>query len=80
MFHQVEGIHIDTDSFAELKDLIYKIIFDLFGSDTKVGSDHHTSIRTISEVDILSNDGKWLEILGCGIVNPIVLIIAIFIK
>ena len=26
-----------------------------------------------AEVDILSEDGKWLEILGCGIVNPIVL-------
>jgi phenylalanyl-tRNA synthetase alpha chain len=24
-------------------------------------------------VDILSEDGKWLEILGCGIVNPVVL-------
>ena len=26
-----------------------------------------------AEVDILSNEGKWLEILGCGIVNPVVL-------
>ena len=26
-----------------------------------------------AEVDILSKEGKWLEILGCGIVNPIVL-------
>ena len=26
-----------------------------------------------AEVDILSSEGKWLEILGCGIVNPIVL-------
>ena len=25
-----------------------------------------------AEVDILSKNGKWLEILGCGIVNPIV--------
>ena len=24
-------------------------------------------------MDILSKDGKWLEILGCGIINPIVL-------
>lgn len=26
-----------------------------------------------AEVDIMSDDGKWLEILGCGIVNPVVL-------
>ena len=26
-----------------------------------------------AEVDILSKEGKWLEILGCGLVNPIVL-------
>ena len=29
--------------------------------------------RPSAEVDILSNNGKWLEILGCGIVNPVVL-------
>ena len=26
-----------------------------------------------ADVDILSNNGRWLEILGCGIVNPVVL-------
>ena len=26
-----------------------------------------------AEVDILSKEGKWLEILGCGLVNPVVL-------
>ena len=26
-----------------------------------------------AEVDIMSKEGEWLEILGCGIVNPIVL-------
>ena len=26
-----------------------------------------------AEVDILSEDGDWLEILGCGIINPVVL-------
>ena len=76
MFHQVEGIHIDIDvSFAELKDLIYKIIFDLFGSDTKLRfrPSYFPFTEPSAEVDILSKDGKWLEILGCGIVNPIVL-------
>ena len=26
-----------------------------------------------AEVDILSDEGKWLEILGCGVINPVVL-------
>ena len=34
MFHQVEGIYVDENvSFAQLKDLIYKIIYSLFGDD-----------------------------------------------
>ena len=76
MFHQVEGIHIDNDvSFAELKDLIYKIIFNIFGTNTKIRfrPSYFPFTEPSAEVDILSNDGKWLEILGCGIVNPIVL-------
>ena len=37
MFHQVEGIYVDKGvNFAKLKDLIYKIIFDLFGEETKI--------------------------------------------
>ena len=34
MFHQVEGIYVDENvSFSQLKDLIYKIIYSLFGED-----------------------------------------------
>ena len=76
MFHQVEGIHIDKDvSFAELKDLIFTIIFNIFGSSTKIRfrPSYFPFTEPSAEVDILSDDGKWLEILGCGIVNPIVL-------
>jgi phenylalanyl-tRNA synthetase alpha chain len=76
MFHQVEGIHIDKEvNFAQLKDLIYKIIFDLFGADTKIRfrPSYFPFTEPSAEVDILSNNGKWLEILGCGIVNPVVI-------
>ena len=47
----------------------------MFGSDTKVRfrPSYFPFTEPSAEVDILSNDGKWLEILGCGIVNPIVL-------
>tara|TARA_B100000242_G_scaffold294395_1_gene277165 strand:- start:7426 stop:8151 length:726 start_codon:yes stop_codon:yes gene_type:complete len=76
MFHQVEGIYIDEIvTFANLKDLINKIIFTLFGEDTKVRfrPSYFPFTEPSAEVDILSDENKWLEILGCGIVNPIVL-------
>ena len=76
MFHQIEGIHIDKDvNFAELKDLIYKIIHSLFGENTLIRfrPSYFPFTEPSAEVDIMSDDGKWLEILGCGIVNPIVL-------
>ena len=76
MFHQVEGIYVDKEvCFGQLKDLIYKIIFALFGNNVKVRfrPSYFTFTEPSAEVDILSDNGKWLEILGCGIVNPIVL-------
>ena len=76
MFHQVEGILVDENvKFSELKDLIFQIIFHLFGEDVKLRfrPSYFPFTEPSAEVDILSEDGKWLEILGCGIVNPIVL-------
>ncbi len=76
MFHQIEGIYVDEGvNFAHLKDLIYKIIFDLFGKETEIRfrPSYFPFTEPSAEVDILSKDGKWLEVLGCGIVNPIVL-------
>ena len=76
MFHQVEGIYVDEFvSFAQLKDLIYKIIYALFGEDVELRfrPSYFPFTEPSAEVDILSKEGKWLEILGCGIVNPIVL-------
>ena len=76
MFHQVEGIYIHENvTFANLKDLIYKIIYALFGNEIKVRfrPSYFPFTEPSAEVDILSEDGKWLEILGCGIVNPIVI-------
>ena len=76
MFHQVEGILINKNvSFAQLKDLIYKIIYSLFGGDIELRfrPSYFPFTEPSAEVDILSKEGKWLEILGCGLVNPIVL-------
>ena len=76
MFHQVEGIFVDENvSFAQLKDLIYKVIYSLFGEDIELRfrPSYFPFTEPSAEVDILSKEDKWLEILGCGIVNPIVL-------
>ncbi len=76
MFHQVEGIYVNEDvNFSNLKDLIFQIIYGLFGDDVELRfrPSYFPFTEPSAEVDILSNDGKWLEILGCGIVNPIVL-------
>jgi phenylalanyl-tRNA synthetase alpha chain len=76
MFHQVEGIYINKNvTFAELKDLIHKIIYSIFGENVQIRfrPSYFPFTEPSAEVDILSDDGKWLEILGCGIVNPKVL-------
>lgn len=76
MFHQIEGICVADDiNFANLKDLIFLIVYKLFGENIEVRfrPSYFPFTEPSAEVDILSEDGKWLEILGCGIVNPIVL-------
>jgi len=76
MFHQVEGIYVDENvTFANLKDLIHQILHNLFGKDVEIRfrPSYFPFTEPSAEVDILSENGKWLEILGCGIVNPKVL-------
>ena len=76
MFHQVEAIYVDQDvNFGNLKDLINKILLSLFGKKVEIRfrPSYFPFTEPSAEVDILSDDGKWLEILGCGVVNPVVL-------
>ena len=76
MFHQIEGMYVDEDvNLAKLKSLIFEIIQNLFGKEIKLRfrPSYFPFTEPSAEVDILSNDGSWLEILGCGIINPIVL-------
>ena len=76
MFHQIEGIYVNEDvNFANLKELIFRLIHDLFGKEIKIRfrPSYFPFTEPSAEVDILSKDKKWLEVLGCGVVNPIVL-------
>lgn len=76
MFHQIEGMYISKDvKFSNLKNLIHNIIYSIFDKDLEIRfrPSYFPFTEPSAEVDILSEDGNWLEILGCGIVNPIVL-------
>ena len=76
MFHQIEGILVDEGvNFSNLKDLIYKIVHKIFGNNVtlRFRPSYFPFTEPSAEVDILSSQGKWLEILGCGIINPVVL-------
>ena len=76
MFHQIEGIYVDKKvDFSMLKGLIYKIIEDIFpnAKDIRFRPSYFPFTEPSAEVDIKDENGKWLEILGCGIVNPVVL-------
>jgi phenylalanyl-tRNA synthetase alpha chain len=78
MFHQIEGLLVDKQvSFADLKGLLTAFCKQYFGEDVKMRFRPHFFPFTepSAEVDIQSNifkgrAGKWLEILGCGMVHP----------
>lgn len=86
-FHQIEGIYIDEKvSFADLKQTLYYFIQELFGQDVNVRfrPSYFPFTEPSAEMDIscLLCKGKgcnvckytgWLEILGCGMIDPNVL-------
>lgn len=76
MFHQVEGLVIDRDvSFANLKSVLHEFVSQFFERDAKLRfrPSYFPFTEPSAEVDVLMEDGKWLEILGCGMVHPNVL-------
>ncbi|MEM7765139.1 MAG: phenylalanine--tRNA ligase subunit alpha [Pseudomonadota bacterium] len=76
MFHQVEGLVIDRDvSFANLKSVLHEFVSRFFERDAKLRfrPSYFPFTEPSAEVDVLSEDGRWLEILGCGMVHPNVL-------
>ena len=87
IFHQVEGLYIDENvTFADLKQAILLFAREMFGPDTaiRMRPSYFPFTEPSSEVDVSCNicHGKgcnickgtgWLEILGCGMVDPNVL-------
>lgn len=86
-FHQVEALYVDEKvSFADLKQVLLVLAKDLFGEDTKIRlrPSYFPFTEPSAEMDISCHlcGGKgcsfckgtgWVEILGCGMVDPNVL-------
>ena len=86
-FHQIEGLYIDTDvSFADLKQTLLYFAREFFGEKTKIRlrPSYFPFTEPSAEMDVSCSlcGGKgcnvckhtgWLEILGCGMVDPNVL-------
>ncbi|WP_372638693.1 phenylalanine--tRNA ligase subunit alpha [Fodinibius sp.] len=80
LFHQVEALYIDTDvSVAELKETLISFAQLMFGSDVKyrLRPGFFPFTEPSLEMDIwweINGSGRWLEILGSGMVDPNVLL------
>lgn len=86
-FHQVEGLYVDEDvSFADMKQVLYHFAKELYGPDavTRLRPSYFPFTEPSAEMDVywgLNNEDDyrltkgtgWLEILGCGMVDPNVL-------
>ena len=77
LFNQVEGLVInETSSFAEMKGTLEYFVQEMFGKDTKMRfrPSYFPFTEPSAEVDIWNSKlNQWMEILGCGMVNPNVL-------
>ena len=76
MFHQVEGLVIDKEiNFTHLKGILHEFINSFFNDkmSLRFRPSYFPFTEPSAEVDLLSSDGQWLEILGCGMVHPNVL-------
>ena len=84
LFHQIEGLYVDKNvSFADLKSVLNYFARELFGNDVKTRfrpsyfpftepsaeMDVYWGLKSESDKRITKGTG-WLEILGCGMVDP----------
>ena len=86
-FHQIEGLYVDENvSFADLKQTLFYFVQELYGEGTKVRfrPSYFPFTEPSAEMDIsctickgegcqLCKHSGWVEILGCGMVDPNVL-------
>ena len=77
MFHQVEGLLVDKEvTFAELKGILIEFCSRFFGKEIKIRfrPSYFPFTEPSAELDIewtdKSGNKTWMEVLGCGMVNP----------
>ena len=77
MFHQVEGLFVDENvSFANLKSILNNFCIDFFKKEikTRFRPSYFPFTEPSAELDIewenKNGEKKWMEVLGCGLVNP----------
>jgi phenylalanyl-tRNA synthetase alpha chain len=86
IFHQIEGLYVDENvSFADLKQTLEYFAKELFGEETKIrlrpsffpftepSGEMDVSCRCKGKGCKLCKNTGWLEVLGCGMVDPNVL-------
>ncbi|MGR6981453.1 phenylalanine--tRNA ligase subunit alpha [Testudinibacter sp. P27/CKL/0425] len=76
MFHQIELLFVDKKAnFTELKGLLHDFLRNFFEEDLQVRfrPSYFPFTEPSAEVDVMGKNGKWLEVLGCGMVHPNVL-------
>ncbi len=75
-FHQIEGLYVDENvSMVDLKQTLYYFVRQLFGEAVKVRfrPSYFPFTEPSAEMDIKweeANNSEWMEILGCGMVDP----------
>jgi phenylalanyl-tRNA synthetase alpha chain len=76
VFHQIEGVHIFNDILTEkeMSDDLINVLIGLCNTlfldcPTRVNEDYFPFTNPSFEIEVLYN-GEWLEILGCGIIQP----------
>lgn len=74
VFHQIEGLAVDDNiTFADLKGTLAEFTRQFFGKDTKVKFIPHYFPFTEPSAEMHAyTQGKWIELIGCGMVNPAV--------
>jgi phenylalanyl-tRNA synthetase alpha chain len=77
MFHQLEGLWIDKDiSFANLKGVLIQFLRTFFAKEdlqVRFRASFFPFTEPSAEIDIMDDNGRWLEVAGCGMVHPNVL-------
>jgi phenylalanyl-tRNA synthetase alpha chain len=77
VFHQVEGLWVDEGvSMADLKGVLFAFAHKLLGRDLKLRfrPSYFPFTEPSAELDVwFPSKNRWVELLGCGMVNPAVL-------